>query len=84
MIAACFGWLTANAPSLQSAGAPRQAPNGTRMAFTGAAADIAADIEAMNRLGVRHLSLTFQGGSLNETLDRMQRFAEDVMPLARR
>jgi probable F420-dependent oxidoreductase len=65
-------------------GTPRQAPNGTRQPFTGAGADIAADIEALNRLGVRHLSLTFQGGSLNETLDRMQRFAEDVMPLARR
>jgi len=62
----------------------RPGSDGKRLAFTGTAADVAADIDARGRLGVRHLSLTFQGGSLTETLDRMQQFAEDVMPLARR
>lgn len=58
--------------------------DGKRQAFTGPAADIAADVDARARCGIRHLSLTFQGGSLQETLDRMQWFAENVMPLTRR
>jgi probable F420-dependent oxidoreductase len=62
----------------------RKGPDGKRLPFTGAAADAAADVDALARIGVRHLSLTFQGGSLDETLDRMERFAKDVMPLVRR
>jgi hypothetical protein len=42
---------------------------------------MAADVDALARAGVHHLCLTFQSTSLSETLERMQRFAEDVMPL---
>jgi hypothetical protein len=32
---------------------------------------------------VRHLCLTFQTAALPETLERLQRFADEVMPLVR-
>jgi probable F420-dependent oxidoreductase len=54
---------------------------GTRRLLTGRPEDMAADVDALARAGVRHLCLTFQTPSLAETLERMQRFAEDVMPL---
>jgi probable F420-dependent oxidoreductase len=56
---------------------------GERRLLTGDPAAMAADIVALRQAGVRHLSLTFQTGSLAETLERMQRFAEEVMPLTR-
>lgn len=52
---------------------------GRRRIFTGSSADLAADVAAFAKLGVRHLSLTFQSATLAETLERMQRFAEEVM-----
>jgi probable F420-dependent oxidoreductase len=55
--------------------------DGGRRPFTGSAADLAADVAAAAAAGVRHLSLTFQAADLGETLERMQRFAEEVMPL---
>jgi probable F420-dependent oxidoreductase len=54
---------------------------GTRRLLTGRPEDMAADVDALARAGVHHLCLTFQSASLTETLERMQRFAEDVMPL---
>jgi len=54
---------------------------GTRRLLTGRPEDMATDIDAFARAGVCHLCLTFQTASLAETLERMQRFAEDVMPL---
>jgi probable F420-dependent oxidoreductase len=53
-----------------------------RRLFTGRAEDMAADAAALRRAGVRHACLTFQTASLPETLERMQRFGEEVMPLA--
>ena len=44
---------------------------------------MAADVAALEQAGVRHVCLTFQTASLPETLERMQRFAEEVMPLVR-
>jgi len=32
---------------------------------------------------VRHVCLTFQTGDLAETLDRMRRFAQEVVPATR-
>jgi probable F420-dependent oxidoreductase len=55
--------------------------DGKRRIFTGSSADIAADAAAFAGLGVRHLSLTFQATELKPTLERMQRFAEEVAPL---
>jgi hypothetical protein len=60
---------------------PQPMADGGRRTFTGSAADLAADVAAAAASGVRHLSLTFQTADLGETLERMQRFAEDVMPL---
>ena len=40
---------------------------------------LAADAATLKQAGVRHVCLTFQTGELAETLERMQRFAQDVM-----
>ena len=67
------------------AGSPaRTRPDGARQMMTGSSADIAADIAALGRLGVSHIGLTFQTAELQSTLDNMQRFAEQVMPLVSR
>ena len=58
------------------------ATDGGRKIFTGSSAQLAEDVAAFAEVGVRHLSLTFQSATLQESLDRMQRFAEDVMPKA--
>ena len=54
--------------------------DGGRRLLTGSSDDMAADIAAFAQAGVRHVCLTFQTASLPETLERMQRFAEQVMP----
>ncbi len=51
-----------------------------RRIFTGSSADIAADVAAFAKIGVATLNLTFQAASVAESLDRMQRFAEEVLP----
>ncbi len=56
-------------------------PEGGRRLFTGCATDMAADLDALGRIGVQHMTLTFQTLDLHETLDRMRRFAADVIPL---
>jgi probable F420-dependent oxidoreductase len=57
--------------------------DGSRRMFTGRSEDMAGDIAALEAAGVRHICLTFQTPSLPQTLERMQRFADEVMPLAR-
>jgi probable F420-dependent oxidoreductase len=57
--------------------------DGRRRLFTGSSADMATDAAALAQAGVRHICLTFQTASLPETLQRMQRFAEEVMPLVK-
>jgi probable F420-dependent oxidoreductase len=54
---------------------------GTRRMLTGSPQAMADDIGALGRAGVRHVCLTFQTPSLPQTLERMQRFAAEVMPL---
>jgi probable F420-dependent oxidoreductase len=53
-----------------------------RRLLTGTSAEMAADVAALASAGVRHLCVTFQAPTLAETLERMQRFAAEVMPLA--
>jgi probable F420-dependent oxidoreductase len=55
--------------------------DGARRMFTGSSADMAADATALAKAGVRHVALTFQTATVAETLERMQRFAEEVMPI---
>jgi probable F420-dependent oxidoreductase len=58
----------------------QKAGDGERRIFTGDAAAMAADVAALQQAGVRHVCLTLQTGELAETLERMQRFAQEVMP----
>jgi probable F420-dependent oxidoreductase len=58
-----------------------QGPDGARRLLTGGCADMAADIAALEGCGVRHLSVSLQAPQLGETLERMERFAAEVMPL---
>jgi alkanesulfonate monooxygenase SsuD/methylene tetrahydromethanopterin reductase-like flavin-dependent oxidoreductase (luciferase family) len=55
--------------------------DGTRQAFTGSPADIAADIARFGELGVRHLIFSFLAPSLEATQERMAFFASEVRPL---
>ena len=57
------------------------AAGGGRRLLTGSPEELAEDIDALGALGVRHLILNFQSTELEETLERMARFAEDVRPL---
>ncbi len=61
----------------QAAGA-----DGRRIPFTGSSAQMVEDAAALQRVGVRHLVVLLAGPSFEETLDRMQRFAEEVMSAA--
>jgi len=58
-------------------------PDGGRRILTGSSAEIAADLMQLKWLGVNHMTFTFQTTDLNETLDRMRRFAADVVPLVK-
>lgn len=70
------------APRLRHTAAPL--PGGTeRKPFSGSSEQIAEDVETYRRLGVSHLSFDFRAPTLSETLERMDRFAREVMPLAR-
>jgi probable F420-dependent oxidoreductase len=54
-----------------------------RQMFTGSSADMAEDVAALAKAGVKHLNLSFQVDTVSSTIERMQRFAEEVMPLVR-
>ena len=59
----------------------RTLSGGERLPFTGAPTQIAQDIRDFSSLGVRHLMLNFQTGTLEGTLERMRYFVEEVLPL---
>ena len=63
---------------------PVKAGTGERMLLSGSAEDIAGDIQALRGLGVRHLLLQFLRTTIEETLDAMTWFAEEVRPKADR
>ena len=56
--------------------------DGERQRFTGTPEQVAGDIEGFEEVGVRHLMLGFQADTLEGILERMERFANDVRPLA--
>ncbi len=62
---------------------PEKGHDTPRRMFTGAPADLAADAAALAKIGITHVNLSFQAPSLNQTLDTVQRFAEEVMPLVK-
>jgi probable F420-dependent oxidoreductase len=61
----------------------QKAGDGERRIFTGDSAAMAADAAALKQAGAGHVCLTFQTGELAETLERMQRFAQEVLPASR-
>jgi alkanesulfonate monooxygenase SsuD/methylene tetrahydromethanopterin reductase-like flavin-dependent oxidoreductase (luciferase family) len=56
-------------------------PDGQRRPLTGTPQQIADDIKHYEDLGVRHMMVNLQGETQAQTLERMQRFADRVMPL---
>ena len=57
-------------------------PDGQRRPLTGTPQQIADDIKRYEELGVRHMMVNLQGETQAQTLERMQRFADRIMPLA--
>ncbi len=55
--------------------------DGTRRSFSGSADDIAGDIRSFAAIGVHELIFDFRGSSIAESIERLQRFAAEVMPL---
>ena len=61
--------------------AQEQIVDGERRILTGSATQVAADIDALEELGVNHLMLGFQGSTLEETVNQLARFTDDIRPL---
>jgi probable F420-dependent oxidoreductase len=57
-------------------------PDGQRRPLTGTPQQIADDIKRYEELGVRYMMMNLQGETQAQTLERMQRFADRIMPLA--
>jgi probable F420-dependent oxidoreductase len=55
--------------------------DGTRRSFSGTPDDIAGDIRSFAAIGVHELIFDFRGVSIAESVERLQRFAAEVMPL---
>ena len=60
---------------------PFEVEAGERFIMTGSAQEVAEDIDRLAELGVEHLMLTFLRDTLDETLDAMAHFVEEVRPL---
>jgi alkanesulfonate monooxygenase SsuD/methylene tetrahydromethanopterin reductase-like flavin-dependent oxidoreductase (luciferase family) len=58
----------------------QELPEGGRKPFTGAPEQVASDVAAFAEVGVGHLHFDFQGASLDESLERMERFATEIRP----
>jgi alkanesulfonate monooxygenase SsuD/methylene tetrahydromethanopterin reductase-like flavin-dependent oxidoreductase (luciferase family) len=56
-------------------------PDGQRRPLTGTPPQVADDVKRYAELGVRHMMVNLQGDTLAQTLERMQRFADRIMPL---
>jgi probable F420-dependent oxidoreductase len=62
---------------------PRRTIDGAGEMFTGGAADYAGDIRALQDLGVSAVDVRLFGATVDETLDNMRRFRDDVMAKVR-
>ena len=56
-------------------------PNGQRRPLTGTPQQIADDIKCYEELGVRHMMVNLQDETQARTLERMQHFADRIIPL---
>ena len=72
--------ISFKAPSYDPGRVP---PAHDRLRFTGKPAQIAEDILAYEALGVDEVSFDFRSPPLSRTLDRMQHFMDEVVPLLR-
>jgi hypothetical protein len=54
--------------------------DGARRSFSGTAQDIAGDIRSFAAIGVHELIFDFRGQSTADSIERLQRFAAEVMP----
>jgi hypothetical protein len=57
-------------------------PDGSRRSFSGAPAEIAEDIREFSALGVHELIFDCRGRSIAESVERLQWFAAEIIPLA--
>ena len=57
-------------------------PDGARRPFSGRPAEIADDIRTFAAIGVHELIFDFRGQSIAESVERLQRFDAEVVPLA--
>jgi len=57
-------------------------PDGTRRPFSGKSEQIAADIRSFAAIGVHELIFDCRGHSISESIEQLQWFAVDVLPLA--
>ena len=64
---------------LASLGVPDR--SGNRRSFTGTPEQIADDVRAFGKIGVHELIFDFRGQSMAESVERLQRFAEEVKPI---
>jgi hypothetical protein len=56
-------------------------PDGSRRPFSGAPEDIAGDIRSFAAIGVHELTFDCRGRSIAESIERLQWFATQVIPL---
>jgi hypothetical protein len=56
-------------------------PDGSRRPFSGEPEDIAGDIQNFAAIGVHELIFDFRGQSIAESIERLQWFATEVIPL---
>ena len=60
---------------------PGRTSEGDRRCFMGTPEQVAEDIRTFEQLGVGHMMLSMEGETLGEIVERMERFATEVMPL---
>jgi hypothetical protein len=58
-------------------------PDGSRRPFSGEPEDIAGDIQTFAAIGVHELIFDCRGQSITESIERLQWFAAEVIPLTR-
>jgi probable F420-dependent oxidoreductase len=58
---------------------PRELPDGGRQMFSGSSDDMLADAAALQSVGVNHLIVYLQRPTIEQTLDVLQRFGEEVV-----
>ena len=58
-------------------------PDGSRRPFSGEPEEIAEDIRTFATIGVHELIFDFRGQAVAESIERLQRFATQIMPLAK-